>query len=92
MVPVFFDEDDDEDDDEDEEEDDDEEGDGAGVQDHKEVVDDSLVNDEASKAVRFHDNISRSYAWLVSILTHFCDEVLILLKVMNTSTFIETFL
>jgi len=80
MVPVFFDEDDDEDDDEDEEEDDDEEGDGAGVQDHKEVVDDSLVNDEASKAVRFHDNISRSYAWLVSILTHFCDEVLILLK------------
>ena len=84
-VPLFFDEEDDEDDDDYDDEDDyeDEEGDGGGgAPDYKEVIDDSIINDEASKAVRFHDNISRSYAWLVSVLTHYCDEVLILLKVM----------
>ena len=90
-VPLFFDEEDDEEEDDDEYDEDEEYDDegvgGGGIQDHKEVVDDSIVDGETSKAVRFHDNISRSYAWLVSVLTHYCDEVLILLKVVISDTY-----
>ena len=90
-VPLFFDEEDDEEEDDDEYDEDEEYDDegvgGGGIQDHKEVVDDSIVDGETSKAVRFHDNMSRSYAWLVSVLTHYCDEVLILLKVVISDAY-----